>query len=220
MWKDKWKPPWIQKRRNILNSFAFYSTQFVCLNNVYNSHKNYRGLFSNSDPSVSCWILKGGFKKIQIRMCCSWICPFYQVSFPHRAEKKLFSPRGNEGDEDSLWFCFSVCDLANKDGIFWMAYVSLFLHVGGGDCEHCAIVAESQRGDAGRVAVELAEALLVERVPDVHEAIWTTWWKDKTQGQSQCYPVLDSIKKTMLFFYMLSKTTNVNLRLNKKQLFP
>lgn len=97
--------------------------------------------------------------------------PLYEVNSPHRAAKRLFNPRGNEGEQDSLWFCFSICDLANKDGVLWVAYVSLFLHVGRGDCEHCAIVAESQRGNAGRVAVELTEALLVERVPDVHEAI-------------------------------------------------
>lgn len=72
---------------------------------------------------------------------------------------------------DSLGLGLSICDLADEDGVLWMADVSLLVHVGGGDCEHGAIIIEGQRGDAGRVPVELTQALLVEGVPDVHKAV-------------------------------------------------
>lgn len=45
------------------------------------------------------------------------------------------------------------------------------VHVGGGDGQRGAVVAEGQRGDAGGVTVELAQPLLVEGVPDVHKAV-------------------------------------------------
>lgn len=52
-----------------------------------------------------------------------------------------------------------------------MTDVPLLVHVGGGDGEHGAVVVEGERGDAGRVAMELTQPLLVEGVPDVDEAV-------------------------------------------------
>lgn len=60
-----------------------------------------------------------------------------------------------------------------------MVDVTLLVHVGGGDCKHGAVVVEGQRRDAGRVPVELTQALLVEGVPDVHEAVRATWKKER-----------------------------------------
>lgn len=79
------------------------------------------------------------------------------------------------GEEDSLGFCLSVCDLADEDGVLRVADISFLVHVGGGDGEHGAVVIERQRRDAGWVTVELTQPLLVERVPDVHEAVRATW---------------------------------------------
>lgn len=73
--------------------------------------------------------------------------------------------------QDSLGLGLGICDLANEDGVLWVADVSLLVHIGGGDCEHGAVVIEGQGGDAGRVPVELTQALLVERVPDVDKAV-------------------------------------------------
>ena len=84
-------------------------------------------------------------------------------------------------EEDSLGLRLSVCDLADEDGILRVADVTLFLHVGGGDGEHGAVVIEGKGGDTGRVPVELAQALLVERVPDVHEAVRATWAKGRVK---------------------------------------
>lgn len=75
----------------------------------------------------------------------------------------------------SLGFGLGVCDLADEYGVLRVTDVALLLHVRGGDGEHGSIVVEGQRGDAGRVPVELAQALLVERVPDVDKAIRATW---------------------------------------------
>lgn len=75
------------------------------------------------------------------------------------------------GESHSLGLGFSVRDLADEDGVLWVADVSLLVHVGGGNGEHGAIVVEGQRGDAGRVPVKLTQALLVEGVPDVHKAV-------------------------------------------------
>lgn len=74
----------------------------------------------------------------------------------------------------SLGFGLGVCDLADEDGVLRVTDVPLLVHVGGSDGEHGAVVVEGQRGDAGRVAVELAQALLVEGVPDVDEAVRAT----------------------------------------------
>lgn len=76
-----------------------------------------------------------------------------------------------KGEEDSLGFCLSICDLAYEDGVLWVADVSLLVHVGGGNCEHGAIIIEGKRGDAGGIPMELTQALLVERIPDVHKAV-------------------------------------------------
>lgn len=81
------------------------------------------------------------------------------------------------GEEDSLGLGLGICDLADEDGVLRVVDVSLLVHVGGGNCKHGAVVIEGQRGDAGRVPVELTQALLVERVPDVHKAVWATWGK-------------------------------------------
>lgn len=75
------------------------------------------------------------------------------------------------GESHSLGLGFSVCDLADEDGILWVADVSLLVHVGRGNGEHGAIVVEGQRGDAGWVPVKLTQALLVEGIPDVHKAV-------------------------------------------------
>jgi len=69
--------------------------------------------------------------------------------------------------------------LADEDGVLRVVDVSPLVHVGGGDGEHGAVVVEGQRGDAGRVPVELTQALLVERVPDVHKAVRATWKKER-----------------------------------------
>lgn len=84
-----------------------------------------------------------------------------------------------QGKADSLGFSLGVCDLADEDGVLRVADVTLLVHVGGGDGEQAAVVVEGQRGDAGRVPVELTQALLVERVPDVHEAVRATWGKER-----------------------------------------
>lgn len=39
------------------------------------------------------------------------------------------------GEGDSLGLGLSVCDLADEDGVLWVAYVSLLVHVGGGNCK-------------------------------------------------------------------------------------
>ncbi len=46
--------------------------------------------------------------------------------------------------EDSLGLGLGICDLADEDGVLWVIDVSLLLHVGGGDCEHCSVVIKSQ----------------------------------------------------------------------------
>lgn len=71
----------------------------------------------------------------------------------------------------SLGFRLGVCDLADEDGVLRVTDIPLLVHVGGGDGEHGAVIVECQRGDAGRVAVELTQPLLVEGVPDVDEAV-------------------------------------------------
>lgn len=48
------------------------------------------------------------------------------------------------GQQDSLGLGLGICDLADEDGILWVADVSLLLHVGSGDCEHGAIIIEGQ----------------------------------------------------------------------------
>lgn len=67
-----------------------------------------------------------------------------------------------------------VSDLADVDGIGRVRDVALLLHVRGGDGQQRAVAAEGQRGDAGRVTVELTQTLLIERVPDVHEPVRAT----------------------------------------------
>lgn len=79
----------------------------------------------------------------------------------------------------SLGLRLGVCDLADEDGVLRVADVSLLVHVGGGDGEHGAVVVEGQRGDAGGVAVELTQPLLVEGVPDVDEAVRAAWQGSK-----------------------------------------
>lgn len=76
---------------------------------------------------------------------------------------------------DSLGFGLGICDLADEDGVLRVVDVALLLHVRGGDGEHGPVVVEGQRGDAGGVSVELAQALLVEGVPDVDKAVRATW---------------------------------------------
>lgn len=70
-----------------------------------------------------------------------------------------------------LGFGLCVCDLADVDGVCGVGDVPLLLHVGGCDGQQGSVAAEGQRGDAGGVAVELTQALLIERVPDVHKAV-------------------------------------------------
>lgn len=85
-----------------------------------------------------------------------------------------FSERqtGNHGGEvDSLGLGLGICDLADEDGVLRVVDVPFLMHVRGGDGEHGAVVIEGEGGDAGRVPVELTQALLVERVPDVHKAV-------------------------------------------------
>lgn len=96
-----------------------------------------------------------------------------------REQTALAIHKTTGGEEDSLGLGLSICDLADEDGVLWVADVSLLVHVGGGDGEHGAVVIEGQRGDAGGVAVELTQALLVERVPDVHKAVRATWQKER-----------------------------------------
>lgn len=82
-----------------------------------------------------------------------------------------------EGGEDSLGLGLGISDLADEDGVLWVADVALLLHIGGGNGEHGAVVIEGKRGDAGRVPVELTQPLLVEGVPDVHKAVRATCGK-------------------------------------------
>lgn len=72
---------------------------------------------------------------------------------------------------DSLGFGLSICDLADEYGVLRVTDVALLLHVGGGDCKHGSVIVEGQRGDAGGISVELAQAFLVERIPDVDKAV-------------------------------------------------
>lgn len=82
---------------------------------------------------------------------------------------------GEERGGDSLGFGLGICDLANEYGVLRVTDVALLLHVRGGDRKHGSIIVEGQRGDAGGISMELTQALLVERIPDVDKAIWTTW---------------------------------------------
>lgn len=91
----------------------------------------------------------------------------------------LSSTLHNGQKEDSLGLCLSIRDLADEDGILWMADVSFLKHVGGSNCKHGTIIVEGQWCNTGRVPVKLTQALLVEWVPDVHKAIRATWWKDR-----------------------------------------
>lgn len=50
----------------------------------------------------------------------------------------------HRAEGDSLGLGLGICDLADEDGVFWVADVSLLVHVGGGDGKHGAIVIESQ----------------------------------------------------------------------------
>lgn len=71
----------------------------------------------------------------------------------------------------SLGFGLGICDLANEYGVLRVTDVALLLHVGGGDGEHGPVVVEGQRGDARWISVELTQAFLVERIPDVDKAV-------------------------------------------------
>lgn len=73
--------------------------------------------------------------------------------------------------ENSLGLRLSICDLTDKDGVLWVADVSFLVHVGRGNGEHGAVVAESQGSNASWVAVELTQALFVEWIPDIHKAV-------------------------------------------------
>lgn len=59
------------------------------------------------------------------------------------------------------------------------------VHVGGGDGQRGAVVAEGQRGDAGGITMELAQPLLVEGIPDVHKAIGAAW-ETALQNKPRC----------------------------------
>lgn len=72
---------------------------------------------------------------------------------------------------DSLGLCLGIGDLSDVDAVLGVLDVVHLVHVGGGDGQRGAVAAEGQRGDAGGVTVELAQTLLVEGVPDVHEAV-------------------------------------------------
>lgn len=99
--------------------------------------------------------------------------------------------------EDSLGLGFGICDLSDEDRVFWVTDVSFFLHVGGSDGKHGAVVVKSKWCDAGRVAVELTQALLVEWVPDVYKAVWATWWKDKLKVNDKWREPYDSTVVSM-----------------------
>lgn len=101
------------------------------------------------------------------------------------AAQRLAARRGRWGGAspavNSLGLRLGVGDLADEDGVLGVADVSLFVHVGGGDGQHGAVVVEGQRGDAGGVAVELTQALLVEGVPDVDEAVRAPWQDQRVE---------------------------------------
>lgn len=84
-----------------------------------------------------------------------------------------------KGGKDSLGLGLGVGDLADVDGVFRVADVAHLVHVGSGDGDQAAVAVEGQRRDAGRIAVELAQALLVERVPNVNKAVRAAW-KERT----------------------------------------
>lgn len=85
---------------------------------------------------------------------------------------------------DSLGFGLGVGDLADVDGVGGVRDVSLLLHVRGGDGQQRSVDAERQRRDAGRVTVELTQTLLVERIPNVHEAVGAACAQTQTQNSS------------------------------------
>lgn len=128
--------------------------------------------------SFNCRILKSGHREIQISICCNWHVPC-KYSCSHIQWVANWHTEDTRGWEDSLGLGLSICDLADEDGIFWVADVSLLVHVGGGNGKHGAIIIEGKWGNAGRVPVELTQALFVEWVPDVHKAIWATWKEEK-----------------------------------------
>lgn len=86
---------------------------------------------------------------------------------------------------DSLGFGLGVCDLADVDGVGGVRDVSLLLHVRGGDGQQGSVHTERQRRDAGRVTVELTQTLLVERIPNVHEAVGTACAQTQTESLSE-----------------------------------
>lgn len=75
----------------------------------------------------------------------------------------------------SFGFGFLVCHISDVDGVFGFGVLYLaFVELGASDGECRAVVGEAEGGDCGIVAVELAETLLVEPVPDVHVAVGAT----------------------------------------------
>lgn len=88
----------------------------------------------------------------------------------------------NTGEAYSLRFCFSICHLANVDTIFRMFNVIHFIHIWRCYCKSSSIITEGKWCYAGRITMELAESFFIEWIPNINEAIRTTYkWICKRQ---------------------------------------
>ena len=83
-----------------------------------------------------------------------------------------------------LWLCLSVSNMPYVDGILWLLLALLGPHTRGCNGNHVPLSVERQRGNVCRVTMELTQALLVEGVPDVDEAI----------GASRCECVVGRVE--------------------------
>lgn len=83
-------------------------------------------------------------REIQISICGSWTSLFVANIAAHTFSEQQSGILRTRGNADSLGLSLSICDLADKDGIFWVTDVPLLVHVGGSDGKHGAIIIESK----------------------------------------------------------------------------
>lgn len=169
----------VNESRCSLPAVNYYNVARVAIGPVIECTYAAQTFTFSISPSLNCRILKRGRTQIQISIC-------FKAGCAARLLRDWLLRRGcREGAAPaihSLGLCLCVCDLADEDAVLRVADVSLLVHVGGGDGEHGAVVVEGQRGDAGRVAVELTQPLLVEGVPDVDEAVRAAWQGQRVKG--------------------------------------